>query len=145
MRPPPTKTKGPIPKKKEKTFFSAFLTTLRKRKIIQTLAAFIGGGWLIIEAVHWILIDHFHFPEVSLDITIVTLACTLISTLIWQWFRGTKRRPRKIKWEFILIPLLILITAFFDIRLIQKIGENEEEISVSVGGKAFIVVKGELV
>ncbi len=140
MRPPPTKTKGPIHKKKEKTFFSAFLTTLRKRKIIQTLAAFIGGGWLIIEAVHWILIDHFHFPEVSLDITIVTLACTLISTLIWQWFRGIKRRPRKIKWEFILIPVLILVTAFFDIRLIQRIGEHEEEISSETGWRKMIVV-----
>ena len=140
MRPPAAKTKGPISKKREKTFFSAFRTKLRKRKIIQTLAAFIGGGWLIIEAVHWILIDHFHFPEISLDITIVTLFCALISTLIWQWFRGIKRTPRKIKLEFILIPLLILVTAFFDIRLIQKIGEHEEEISSETGWRKMIVV-----
>lgn len=139
MQPPPTKTEGPISTKRKKTFFSVFLTTLRKRKIIQTLAAFIGGGWLILEFVHWILIDHYHFPEITLDIIFITLICALICTLIWQWFRGVKK-PRKIKWEFILIPLLILVTAFFDIRLIQRIGEHEEEISSETGWRKMIVV-----
>ena len=133
------KTKGHISKKKEKTFFSAFLTTLRKRKIIQTLAAFIGGGWLVLEFVHWILIDHYHFPELTLDIIFIILICALICTLIWQWFRGVKK-PRKIKAEFILIPLIILITAFFGVRFIQQIGEPEAEVITQSRWKNSIAV-----
>jgi|GEM_PF-5429782 len=52
----------------KKTFFASLVSNLRKKKIIETLAAFIGGGWLIIEFVHWILVDHYHFPEKSIDI-----------------------------------------------------------------------------
>lgn len=111
----------------KKSSSGSFIQELRKRKIIETLAAFIGGGWLIMEFVHWILIDHYHFPEKSLDITFITLLCALVCTLVWLWFRGGEKRPRKIKVEFILISLLILVTAFFDIKLILQIGEPEIE------------------
>jgi hypothetical protein len=32
--------------------FSTVLTKLKARHIIETLAAFIGGGWLLLEFVH---------------------------------------------------------------------------------------------
>jgi hypothetical protein len=38
----------------------SFLAKLRKRHIIETLAAFIGGGWLTYEIVHWVLVVHYH-------------------------------------------------------------------------------------
>lgn len=100
---------------------------LRKKRIIEIFAAFIGGGWLILEFVHWILIDHYHFPEQSLDITLITLICALICTLIWRFFGGKEKKTKRIKVEFILIPLVILITAFFDVLLIQQIGKPEAE------------------
>lgn len=121
------KKKAPVAKKGEKSAFKSFLYTLRKKRIIEILAGFIGGGWLILEFVHWILIDHYHFPEESLDITIVTLTCALICTLTWRIFAGAKKSARKVKLELILIPLFILITAFFDVSLIQQIGEAEAE------------------
>lgn len=62
------KKKAPVAKKGEKYSFKSFLYTLRKKRIIEILAGFIGGGWLILEFVHWILIDHYHFPEESLDV-----------------------------------------------------------------------------
>jgi hypothetical protein len=54
---------------KGKSSLGAFLQKLRKRRIIETLAAFIGGGWLLLEFVHWILVDHYHFLEKTIDIT----------------------------------------------------------------------------
>ena len=46
----------------KKSFLRVFLAKLRKRHIVETLAAFIGGGWLIIEFVDRILVAHYHFP-----------------------------------------------------------------------------------
>ena len=59
-----------IPEKK--ALLGSFFTNLRKRKIFETLAAFIGSGWLTYEVVHWVLVEHYHFPEFLLDITILT-------------------------------------------------------------------------
>ena len=103
----------------------SFMYKVRKRRIIETLAAFIGGGWLTWEAVHWILVDHYHFPEKLLDITLVTLIGAMLCTLTWRWFGGREKETRGIKLELILIPLFVLITAFFDVRFIQQIGEPE--------------------
>ncbi|MFC2169931.1 hypothetical protein ACFLRM_05140 [Acidobacteriota bacterium] len=93
---------------------------LRKRRVIETLAAFAGGGWLTWEAVHWILVEHYHFPEQLLDITLVTLIGALLCTLAWRWFGGIKTK-RTVKPELILIPIVILVVAFLDIRFIKQI------------------------
>jgi len=69
------------------------MSRLKERKIIATLAAFIGGGWLTYEVVHWILVDHYHLPKMLKDITIVTFLGALLSTVIWRWFRGAEKRP----------------------------------------------------
>lgn len=104
----------------------SFIGKLRKRRIIETFAAFAGGGVVIVEFAHHILVNHYHFPHQTVDVCIVTLVAALICTLTWRWFGGIKK-PRKIKVELIFIPLVILITAFFDIRLIQQTGEPEAE------------------
>ena len=135
-----TKSKAPIPIKGKQFSFRSFITELRKKRIIEILAAFIGGGWLILEFVHWILIDHYHFPEESLDIAIVTLICALICTLTWRIFAGVEKKARKVKLELILIPLIILITAFFDVRFIQQIREPEAEIISDTKWKNSIAV-----
>lgn len=111
---------------KRELLFRSIWRLLKERKIIATLAAFIGGGWLILEFVHWILIDHYHFPEKTLDIVFITLLCTLICTLIWQWFRGVEKRHRRVKLEFFLVPSIILITAFLDLVLFLSIKEPEQ-------------------
>jgi TolB-like protein/tetratricopeptide (TPR) repeat protein len=115
--------KGPSPK----TGFGRFVLKLRQRRIITTLAAFIGGGWLLLEFVHWILIDHYHLPETLLDITFLTTLCALLSTLAWRWFREGERKARKVKPEYILIPVLIVVALVFDVRLFLRMGEAESE------------------
>lgn len=111
-----------------------FFSRLRKKRIPEILAGFVGGGWLILEFVHWILIDHYHFPENTLDITFITLLCALSCTLAWRVFGGAEKRQRKFKIEFVLIPVLILVTAFFDIRLVRLAAQVEEPSIGDAGG-----------
>jgi len=108
------------------TGIRSFFSNLRKKRIIEILAAFIGGGWLILEFVHWLLVDHYHFPEKTIDITFITILGTLLCTLIWRWFSGWEE-PRKFKLELVLIPLVVLITVLLDINLLLhlKIPESE--------------------
>jgi Tol biopolymer transport system component len=112
---------------RRRPFFDSFLKTLRERKIFETLAAFIGAGWLILEVVHWILIDHYHLPEESLDIAIVTLLGVLICTLIWRFFRGVEKKAKKIKIGFVLISAVLLATILFDASIIWKIEKPESK------------------
>lgn len=117
--------------KREPSGLKGFLLELRKKRIIEILAGFIGGGWLIYEVVHWILVVHYHLPEKLLDITLVTLIGTLLGTLIWRWFTG-REKPRKFKLELILIPLVFLLTILLDINLILHIkGPSSETFPAS--------------
>jgi hypothetical protein len=52
----PSNGEPAVLEKGKKSFFKAFLTKLRKRHIIETLAAFFGGGWLLIEIVEELLV-----------------------------------------------------------------------------------------
>jgi TolB-like protein/tetratricopeptide (TPR) repeat protein len=115
--------KGPSPK----TGLGRLVLKLRQRKIITTLAAFIGGGWLLLEFVHWILIDHYHLPETLLDIAFLTTLCALLCSLAWRWFREGEWRVRKVKPEYILIPVLIAVALIFDVRLFLRMGKGDRE------------------
>jgi adenylate cyclase len=111
--------------------FSTVLTKLKTRHIIETLAAFIGGGWLLLEFVHWILVDHYHFPGKSIDIVFITILGALLCTLIWRWFSG-REAPRKFKLERVLMPLVLVITVALDINLLLHLkGPESETIPVS--------------
>lgn len=98
-----------------------FMHELHRRKIIPALAGFIGGGWLILEFIHWILIDHYHLPEVLLDIALVTIIGLLLLTLSWRWFKGREVAPGRVKPELIIIPALVLATLILDLWLFLKI------------------------
>ena len=117
----------------------SFLAKLRKRHIIETLAAFIGGGWLILEFVHWLLVDYYHFPEKSIDITFVTILGALLCTLIWRWFSGGEK-PRKFKLELVLLPLVVLITLLLDINLLLHLKGPESETFPAAKWKNSIAV-----
>jgi tetratricopeptide (TPR) repeat protein len=95
-----------------------FFSRLRKKRIPEILAGFIGGGWLILEFVHWILIDHYHLPENLLDIVFISMLCALFCTLSWRFFGGVKQRRRRFRLELLLIPLFILIAGYINFRLI---------------------------
>jgi len=108
------------------TGIRSFFSDLRKKRIIEILAAFIAGGWLIIEFVDRILVAHYHFPDKTIDITFITLLCALICTLLWRWFSG-REEPRKFKLELVLIPLAVLITVLLDLNLLLHLKGPESE------------------
>jgi len=96
--------------RKKPASFGRFFALLRKKQILETLGAFIAGGWLILEVVHWILVDHYHFPEGSIDITLVLIIGALLGTLVWKWFGSTGKRLGNVRIEVLLVPLIILAT-----------------------------------
>jgi TolB-like protein/Tfp pilus assembly protein PilF len=110
----------------------SFLGKLRNRGIIGALAAITGGGWLIYEIVHFILVDHYHLPEKLKDITIVSVVCVLFCALTWRWFRGETRK-RKVKWEYVLVPGFVLAGAFLNGNYLLHLGEE----SPGSGGAAL--------
>ena len=69
----PSKGEPVIREKEKEPFFKAFLARLRKRHIIETLAAFIAGGWLLIEVVERLLVGHYRFTEETIDLTVVSV------------------------------------------------------------------------
>jgi len=121
------------------TGIRSFFSNLRKKRIIEILAAFIAGGWLIIEFVDRILVAHYHFPDKTIDITFITLLCALFCTLIWRWFSG-REKPRKFKLELVLIPLVVLITVLMDINLLLHLKGPEPEIIPAAKWKNSIAV-----
>ena len=122
----PAKREVPPATKREPSGLKGFLLELRRKRIIATLAGFVGGGWLIYEIVHWILVVHYHLPEKLLDITLITLVGILLCTLTWRWFAGRKK-PRKFKPELILIPLVFSLTILLDINLILHLKGPESK------------------
>ncbi len=109
------------PPRVEASGLRSIVTKLRKRRIIETLAAFIGGGWLLVEVVERLLVGHYGFPEDSIDLTVVSVIGALLSTLVWRWSRGTEKRPGNIRVEVLLVPLVILATAAVDLNLVLLI------------------------
>jgi len=105
----------------EESGFRALFTKLRKRRIIETLAAFIGGGWLLVEVVERLLVGHYKFPDDTIDLTVVSVIGALLATLVWRWFRSTEKRPGNVKVEVLLVPLIILSTTAIDLNLVLQI------------------------
>jgi TolB-like protein len=116
----PSGGSGP-PRDDDDAASSGFIDKLRKRKIVQTTAAFIAGGWLVLEFVHWILIDHYHIHEKWLDIAFVSLLGAFLSAVIWRWFRGAATHPGNVRVEVLLVPWVALLTTAVDLILILEI------------------------
>ena len=105
----------------KKAPFPGFLQKLRKRRIIETLAAFIGGGWLLVEVVERLLVSHYGLPGELIDLTVVSVIGALLATLAWRWFRSADKRPGNVKIEVLLVPLIFLVTLAIDLAILFKI------------------------
>ena len=113
---------GPDPSEDmKKAPFQGFLQKLRKRRIIETLAAFIGGGWLLVEVVERLLVSHYHLPDRLIDLTVVSVIGALLATLAWRWFRSADKRPGNVKIEVLFVPLISLVALAIDLAILLKI------------------------
>jgi TolB-like protein/Tfp pilus assembly protein PilF len=99
---------------------------IRNRGIIGAVATFAGSGWLTYEIIHFILVEHYHLPEQLKDITIVSVLCAMLCNLAWRWFRGEKK-PRKPKWEKILIPVFILAAAAVNLNFLLHLTAHDTD------------------
>jgi hypothetical protein len=88
---PSNEGKSPSTEVKESSL-KAFLTKLRKRHIIETLAGFVAGGWLVLEFVDRILVAHYHINEKWLDMAFFSLLGVLLCVILWRWFGGVEKR-----------------------------------------------------
>ena len=124
---------GPTPPSGGTKAFSprALIAKLRKRHIVETLAAFIGGGWLLVEVVERLLVSHYHLPEELIDLTVISIVGALLATLVWRWFRSSEKRPGNVKVEVLLVPLIVLATAAIDLSVLLEI--------LGIRGKALLV------
>lgn len=113
-----TKIEKNIPTKemileRKTNFLMIFLRKLKERKIIHTLAAFIGGGAALIEFAHHILVGHYHLPKIVVDYIIAALIIAMLSTVSWQWFLGEealRQQARRIwKKRFKRIATLVIV------------------------------------
>ncbi len=105
----------------KKAPFPDFLQKLRKRRIIETLAAFIGGGWLLVEVVERLLVSHYGLPGELIDLTVVSVVGALLATLVWRWFRSAGKRPGNIRVEVLLVPLISLLTLAVDFAILLRV------------------------
>ena len=117
---------------KKTSFLWAFLRKLKEKKILHTVAVFIGGGAALIEFAHHILVGHYHLPKEVVDYLIVALILGMLSTVSWQWFRreeavrGKARRLSKVKFKriaaLIAVVLLIAVAAWQFTPLPEMLG-----------------------
>ena len=140
-----SKYPGPQPRETG-TGGNSFWNHLKERRIAQTAAAFAVFGMLIVEFVHWVLVQHYVFPKKLVDITLVTLLGAFLSTIIWLWHRGAPEKPRVVKIEVLFVPLIILVTVANDVNIARQIsGVNGKTAAVSLValslGIAWIVFK----
>lgn len=134
------------PANKGKSPFGAFLHKLRKRRIIETLAAFIGGGWLLVEVVERLLVSHYGLPGELIDLTVVSVIGALLATLAWRWFRSAEKRHGNLRVEILLVPLIVLAAAAIDLAILLSIfdisGKSLLVAAVAVGlGIAWVILK----
>jgi len=118
----------------------SFVLKLKRRRIIETTGAFIGGGWLALEFVHWALIMHYHLPEKLFDLAFVTIIGIFLSTITWRWFHSHESKPKKVKVEFIFIPVIISAVVLVDFYLILQMKVPEEDLVWKTAWKNSIAV-----
>lgn len=127
----PGKGRSPSAPKARPTALGEFLAKLRRKRIIEILTGFIGGGWLVYEIIHWVLVEHYRFPEKLLDITLIILVSTLFATLIWRWF-SDRAKPRRFRPELLAVVLIFLVATvlvFNQVRHLKSPGGGPDVIS----------------
>ena len=95
--------------------------TSGRRGSSRSLAAFIGGGWLLVEVVERLLVGHYGLPEKTdrHDGRLGHRRPPRDSR--WRWFCGADKRPGNIKFEVLLVPLILLLTLAIDLAILLKV------------------------
>ena len=100
----------------------SFVKKLKEHKVFQTLALYLGSGWVIIEALAF-LANKYGWPQNVIDVIILSVFFGLPIVLVYTWFHGTHENRKIGKIEIGLYLLIIIASIPFIFNSIT--GENQ--------------------
>lgn len=114
-----------------------FWRKLKERKIIATVAAFVGGGEALVLFARHILVEHYHLSRDIVSVILVASIVGMVTTVLWRWFREKEVRRRRItimsriKLRWVVAFIFVGLVAFAGYTLFLKentqplIGEDD--------------------
>jgi len=91
-------------------FISRLRFALQDRKVIRWLLAYLGGTWVLLEAID-VLSGIWSWPLSLQRIACLTLGLGFLPALVLAWFHGEKGRQRVSCWECLLLSLVLVGSA----------------------------------
>jgi len=94
-----------------------FVQELKERKIPQTLVFYLGGGWVLIEALNF-FIEKYGWTAKIFDILIILVIFGLPATLLYAWFHGKSGTSKIQKKELIFHGVNLVIAISFIVNIL---------------------------
>ena len=93
------------------------ITEFKERNIWSALAVYLGGGWVVIEALNFIT-EKYNWPDVIIDIIILLVFFGLPSILIHTWYHGKRGKQKFLKRELIIHGVNAIIFLTLAVRIL---------------------------
>jgi TolB-like protein/lipoprotein NlpI len=90
-------------------------SALRRRKVVQWGIAYVAGAWALLQGIDF-LVDAFHWPDATTQITTVTLAIGLPVALVLAWYHGDRGQQRVGGTELTILGALLALGGFLLLR-----------------------------
>ncbi len=102
----------------------SIIQQIKERKIPQTLVIYLGGGWVLIEALNF-FVEKYGWNEKIFDLFIIIAIFGLPTILIHAWFHGKSESRNIQKREILLHAIIILLASAFIVNILFKPYEIE--------------------
>jgi len=89
-----------------------FISHLKERKVFQTLAVYLGTGWVAVEALAFFS-EKYGWPQNIIDVIILAIFFGLPSALVHAWFHGQAGKQKVKKREMVLHSVVGVIACVF--------------------------------
>ena len=94
-----------------------FVRELKERKIPQTMVFYLGGGWVLIEALNF-FIEKYGWTAKIFDVFIILVIFGLPATLLYAWFHGKSGTSKVQKKELIFHGVNLAIAISFIVNIL---------------------------
>ncbi len=105
-----------------------FVHQLKERKIQQTLVIYLGGGWVLIEALNF-FVEKYGWNAKIFDIFIIIAIFGLPAVLIYAWFHGKSESRNIQQRELLLHAIILLLASVFVVNVLIQSEDVEVEIA----------------
>lgn len=116
----------------------SFIENIKKKKILNALVYYLGGGWAVIEASSF-FVEKYGAGSSFVSLMLIILAFGLPLTLIFQWYRGDDLTMKLSRWEGVWY--VALISSMIYVIILQEpltVDEEMEESEVLKGSIAVL-------